>query len=308
MIYTVTYNPAIDYVVHVRQLQAGSTNRSDQEELYFGGKGINVSMVLNELGIDSKALGFVAGFTGAAIENEVRQRGIAADFIRLDEGCSRINIKIKSEMETELNAQGPVISESAQQKLLNQIETLQDGDTLVLAGSIPCSMPDDTYEKALSRLAGKQVQTIVDTAGSLLLHVLPYRPFLIKPNLQELAELFGVTLDSRAEIAHYAAKLQEQGAKNVLVSMAGSGALLLDEYGKIHFCPGCRGTVRNSVGAGDSMVAGFLAGFLERGDYSYALQLGSAAGGATAFSEGLAERKLIYRMLRQLQEYSAGGS
>lgn len=305
MIYTVTYNPAVDYVVHIRQLQAGSTNRADREELYFGGKGINVSMVLNELGVDSKALGFVAGFTGAAIENEVKQRGIAADFIHLDEGCSRINIKIKSNVETELNAQGPVISEAAQHKLLNQIESLQDGDTLVLAGSIPGSMPEDTYERAFSRLAGKQVRTVVDTAGSLLLHVLRYRPFLIKPNLQELEELFGVTLDSRAEIAHYAAKLQEQGAQNVLVSLAGSGALLLDEYGKIHFCPGCRGIVRNSVGAGDSMVAGFLAGFLERGDYSYALQLGSAAGGATAFSEGLAQRELIDHMLRQLQGDSA---
>ncbi len=299
MIYTVTFNPAIDYIVHTGTMQVGQVNRSQGEELYFGGKGINVSFVLHELGLPSKALGFVAGFTGAAIEAGIQEQGIATDFVHLDSGFSRINVKIKSGEETELNGQGPNISEAAVAELFEKLNQLQDGDVLILAGSIPNTMPADSYEKILAHLSDKNIKVVVDATKDLLLKVLPYHPFLIKPNNHELGELFGVTLHSIEEIATYAKKLQEMGAKNVLISMAGDGALLIDETGKQHVCGVCKGTVKNSVGAGDSMVAGFVAGSMH-GDYEAALKLGTAAGGATAFSEGLAQRAEIERLLQQL--------
>ena len=299
MIYTVTFNPAIDYIVHTGTMQVGQVNRSQGEELYFGGKGINVSFVLHELGLPSKALGFVAGFTGAAIEAGIQEQGIATDFVHLDSGFSRINVKIKSGEETELNGQGPNISEAAVAELFEKLNQLQDGDILILAGSIPNTMPADSYEKILAHLSDKKIKVVVDAMKDLLLKVLPYHPFLIKPNNHELGELFGVTLHSIEEIATYAKKLQEMGAQNVLISMAGDGALLIDETGKQHVCGVCKGTVKNSVGAGDSMVAGFVAGSMH-GDYEAALKLGTAAGGATAFSEGLAQRAEIERLLQQL--------
>lgn len=299
MIYTVTFNPAIDYIVHTGTMQVGQVNRSQGEELYFGGKGINVSFVLHELGLPSKALGFVAGFTGAAIEAGIQEQGIATDFVHLDSGFSRINVKIKSGEETELNGQGPNISEAAVAELFEKLNQLQDGDVLILAGSIPNTMPADSYEKILAHLSDKKIKVVVDATKDLLLKVLPYHPFLIKPNNHELGELFGVTLHSIEEIATYAKKLQEMGAQNVLISMAGDGALLIDETGKQHVCGVCKGTVKNSVGAGDSMVAGFVAGSMY-GDYEAALKLGTAAGGATAFSEGLAQRAEIERLLQQL--------
>lgn len=299
MIYTVTFNPAIDYIVHTGTMQVGQVNRSQGEELYFGGKGINVSFVLHELGLPSKALGFVAGFTGAAIEAGIQEQGIATDFVHLDSGFSRINVKIKSGEETELNGQGPNISEAAVAELFEKLNQLQDGDILILAGSIPNTMPADSYEKILAYLSDKKIKVVVDATKDLLLKVLPYHPFLIKPNNHELGELFGVTLHSIEEIATYAKKLQEMGAQNVLISMAGDGALLIDETGKQHVCGVCKGTVKNSVGAGDSMVAGFVVGSMH-GDYEAALKLGTAAGGATAFSEGLAQRAEIERLLQQL--------
>lgn len=299
MIYTVTFNPAIDYIVHTGTMQVGQVNRSQGEELYFGGKGINVSFVLHELGLPSKALGFVAGFTGAAIEAGIQEQGIATDFVHLDSGFSRINVKIKSGEETELNGQGPNISEAAVAELFEKLNQLQDGDILILAGSIPNTMSADSYEKILAHLSDKNIKVVVDATKDLLLKVLPYHPFLIKPNNHELGELFGVTLHSIEEIAIYAKKLQEMGAQNVLISMAGDGALLIDETGKQHVCGVCKGTVKNSVGAGDSMVAGFVAGSMH-GDYEAALKLGTAAGGATAFSEGLAQRAEIERLLQQL--------
>lgn len=299
MIYTITFNPAIDYIVHTGTMQVGQVNRSQGEELYFGGKGINVSFVLHELGLPSKALGFVAGFTGAAIEAGIQEQGIATDFVHLDSGFSRINVKIKSGEETELNGQGPNISEAAVAELFEKLNQLQDGDVLILAGSIPNTMPADSYEKILAHLSDKNIKVVVDATKDLLLKVLPYHPFLIKPNNHELGELFGVTLHSIEEIATYAKKLQEMGAQNVLISMAGDGALLIDETGKQHVCGVCKGTVKNSVGAGDSMVAGFVAGSMH-GDYEAALKLGTAAGGATAFSEGLAQRAEIERLLQQL--------
>lgn len=300
MIYTVTFNPAIDYVVHADDMQVGAVNRSRQEEVYFGGKGINVSVVLHELGLASKALGFVAGFTGEAIEQGLRVDGIETDFIHLEKGFSRINVKIKSGEETELNGQGPEIPEDKLRQLFDQLEQVQDGDTIILAGSIPASLPADVYEQILRHLSGKQVRAVVDATRDLLVNVLKYKPFLIKPNNFELGEIFGVPLkDDVDEIVRYAGKLQEMGARNVLVSMAGDGAVLLDENGGVHACGVCKGTVKNSVGAGDSMVAGFVAG-CETGDYDYALKLGTATGGATAFSEGLAKKELIAELLQQL--------
>lgn len=297
MIYTVTFNPAIDYVVHVDKMALGKLNRSAAEQMYIGGKGINVSIVLARLGVPSRALGFVAGFTGKAIEDGAAEAGIETDFVHLESGCSRINLKIKAAEETEVNGQGPRIPESALTQLFTKLGQLQDGDTLVLAGSIPASLPGDMYEQILARLAGKRIRAVVDAAGELLLNVIKYKPFLIKPNDQELGELFGTELKTEAEIIARAQKLQEMGAVNVLVSMAHRGAVLLDERGAVHRCGVCKGQVRNSVGAGDSMVAGFLAG-LESGGPEYALKLGTAAGGATAFAEGLAERDMIYELLK----------
>lgn len=299
MVYTVTFNPAVDYIVHTKELIPGATNRSDSEEIYFGGKGINVSIVLSELGVKSKALGFAAGFTGEAIEKGVAEKGIDAEFVHLSEGFSRINVKIKSGEETELNGQGPKITDEAIAELFAKLDGIQDGDTLVLAGSIPSSLPADIYERILERLSGKKIRAVVDATKDLLLNVLKYRPFLIKPNNFELGEIFGAEMKSTEDIVKYAGKLKEMGARNVLVSMAGDGAVLLDENGQTHVCGVCRGRVKNSVGAGDSMVAGFIAG-CEKGDYEYALKLGTASGGATAFSEGLAEKEKIFELLEQL--------
>lgn len=300
MIYTVTFNPAIDYVVHTDEMRIGYVNRSKSEEIYFGGKGINVSIVLSELGIKSKALGFVAGFTGEAIEKGISEKGIETDFVHLEKGFSRINVKIKSGDETELNGQGPEIGDKALDELFAKLDKLEDGDTIVLAGSIPNTLPSDIYEKILERLSDRNIRAVVDATKDLLMNVLKYKPFLIKPNNHELGEMFGVTLTSNEEIAQYAHRLKEMGARNVLVSMAGDGALLLDENGRTHICGVCKGIVKNSVGAGDSMVAGFIAG-LQNGDYDYALRLGTAAGGATAFSEGLASKDEISTLLKQLR-------
>lgn len=299
MVYTVTFNPAIDYIVHTSEMKLGATNRSDKEEMYFGGKGINVSIVLRELGISSKALGFTAGFTGEAIEKGLADMGIDTDFVRLQKGNSRINVKIKSSEETELNGQGPDIDDKAISALFEKLDNISDGDTLILAGSIPSSLPSDIYQRILERLSSKKIKVVVDATKNLLLNVLKYKPFLVKPNNHELGEMFGVTLKTDEDIEKYARKLQDMGALNVLVSMAGDGAMLIDEYGKMHRCGVCKGKVKNSVGAGDSMVAGFTAGSLQ-GDYEYALKLGTAAGGATAFSDGLATKEKIAELLKTL--------
>ena len=298
MIYTVTFNPAIDYVMFLDSIKTGCVNRSSSENIFFGGKGINVSMVLRELGVGSTALGFTAGFTGKAIEDAVRENGIASDFVRLKSGCSRINVKIKSGEETEINSQGPAIDDEALAELFAKTDKLAEGDTIILAGSIPSSLPSDIYERICARLDGRGVRVIVDASGELLRNVLRYHPFLIKPNNFELGELFGAEIDTAESAAEYAAKLQEMGAVNVLVSMAEKGAELLDGEGKVHTCGVCSGTVKNSVGAGDSMLAGFVAG-LENG-YDSALRLGTAAGGATTFSEGLASGDFIRELYEKL--------
>jgi len=299
MIYTVTFNPAIDYVIRTGEVKLGSVNRAASEEIFFGGKGINVSAVLAELGVSSKALGFIAGFTGEAIEQGVKDMGIDADFVKLREGNSRINIKLKAAEETEINGQGPHIGKEDLGQLFSKLDKLKGGDTLILAGSIPNSLPPDIYEKILASLSGRDIMFAVDATGKLLLNVLKYRPFLIKPNSHELGELFGTEIVTDEDVVRYSEKLREMGARNVLVSMAEKGALLLDEKGGLHRCGACRGELKNSVGAGDSMLAGFVAGIAD-GDYSFALKLGTACGGATVFSDGLAKRSLIDELMKQL--------
>lgn len=299
MVYTVTFNPAIDYVVHINDIRVGATNHSDREEMYFGGKGINVSVVLKELGVNSKALGFVAGFTGEAIEKGLKDLKVDTDFVHLKTGNSRINVKLKSLEETEINGQGPHIDDESVTLLFQKLDALTDGDTLILAGSIPSSLPADIYEKILERLSGKKIRVIVDATKDLLLNVLKFKPFLVKPNNHELGDMFGVTLQTDEEIEKYARKLQDMGAVNVLISMAGDGSMLIDETGKMHRMGVCKGKVKNSVGAGDSMVAGFTAG-IQSGDYEYALKLATAAGGATAFSDGLATKDKITKLFNTL--------
>ncbi len=301
MIYTVTFNPAIDYIVRMsNDLACGMTNRSDSEECYFGGKGINVSTILKNLGVDNTALGFVAGFTGEAIERSVNERGIKADFIKLPAGISRINVKIKGAEETEINAQGPSIPKECLDALFDRIGKLSDGDIIILAGSVPSTLPGDVYEKILELLKDKKIDTVVDATKDLLKNVLKYHPFLIKPNNHELGEMFDTVIRTEDDIIKYAKKLQEMGARNVLISMAGDGALLITEEGNLFRAGVPKGTVRNSVGAGDSMVAGFMAGFLQTGKYEEALKMGTAAGSATAFSDDLATGEAIKQLYATL--------
>lgn len=296
MIYTVTFNPSLDYIVSVSDFKLGLTNRTDSELLLPGGKGINVSTVLQNLGIANTALGFTAGFVGEEVRKEVEQLGVKAEFISLDEGVSRINLKLKSIDGTEINGQGPKIPREAVDALMTQLDRLGADDTLVLAGSIPASMPDDIYQKIMERLDGRNVRIVVDATKDLLLNVLGHHPFLIKPNNHELGDIFGVKLSEREEVVPYAKKLQEKGAVNVLVSMAGKGAVLLAEDGSVYAAEAPKGTLKNGVGAGDSMVAGFLAGYGESGDYEHAFRMGLAAGSASAFSEQLATKDEIEKV------------
>lgn len=300
MIYTVTFNPAVDYVVHTDEMKTGMTNRSTKEEVYFGGKGINVSVILNELGVKSRALGFVAGFTGDAVEKGIADQGIETDFIHLKSGLTRINVKIKADDETELNCSGPDIDEESVNILFEKLDKLEKGDILILAGSIPKSLPADIYARILEKMSAKGVSAAVDATGKLLLNVLEYKPFVVKPNNFELGDMFGVELHGKDEVIEYAKKLRSMGAVNVLVSMAGDGAVLVDENDQVHVCGVCSGTVKNSVGAGDSMLAGFIAGYSEKHDYGCALKLGTAAGGATAFSDGLASGSYIRELFETL--------
>lgn len=296
MIYTVTFNPAIDYVIGMNELSLGSVNRADVERLNVGGKGINVSVLLSNLGVGNCALGFIAGFTGDAIEQGLKRIGVTTSFIRLKEGASRINVKIKASEETEINGRGPDIPDEAIKELFEMIDKIEDGDYLVLAGSIPATMPDDIYEKIMERVQDKDVKVVVDATKNLLLNVVKYRPFLVKPNKQELAQMFDVVIENESDVIRYGKKLKQMGARNVLVSMAGDGAILIDENGDCIKNVPVKGKVLNSVGAGDSMVAGFIAGYIESGDYSYALKLGSAAGSATAFSYGIATKEDIEKV------------
>ena len=298
MIYTVTFNPSLDYIVSVEDFKLGITNRTSSELMLPGGKGINVSTVLGNLGIENTALGFAAGFTGEEIIRQVEHMGIRSDFIMVPDGISRINLKLKSIDGTEIN--GSEISEAAVAELMEKLEVLGEEDVLVLAGSIPSSMPDDIYRRILKRLQGRGVTAVVDATKDLLLNVLEYRPFLVKPNNHELGEIFQVELWDRKSVVSYARKLQEMGAQNVMVSMAGEGAVLAAQDGTVYETPAPEGTLVNGVGAGDSMVAGFLAGWMEKQDFRHAFYMGVSAGSASAFSERLATREEIKHIYVQM--------
>lgn len=301
MIYTVTFNPSLDYIVSMDSFELGKTNRTTGERIFPGGKGINVSIVLSNLGIKNTALGFTAGFTGEQIEKETQRMGLVTDFIRVDNGFSRINVKLKDYDGTEINGMGPDITQEAVEKLYGQLAGLKEGDVLVLAGSSPKCLPDSIYRDIMEKLQDKGVLFVVDASNDLLVNVLEYKPFLIKPNNHELEEIFHVTLKAREEVVPYAKKLKEMGAVNVLVSMSGQGAVLVDEGGEVYMLPAPEGTLVNAVGAGDSMVAGFLAGWTEKRDYEHAFRMGISAGSASAFSEFLATKEEVEEVFASLE-------
>ena len=300
MIYTVTFNPSLDYIVSVDDFKLGLTNRTSSELILPGGKGTNVSTVLKNLGLESTALGFVAGFTGNEIVKRLNDMGIKSDFISIENGISRINLKLKSIDGTEINGAGPDISEEKVNELMDKLNQLKEGDVLVLAGSIPSSMSDNIYRDIMADLKDRGVMIVVDATKDLLLNVLEYHPFLIKPNNHELGEIFNVKLTTREEVIPYGRKLQEKGARNVLVSMAGEGAVLIAEDGQVFDAPAPKGKLINGVGAGDSMVAGFVAGWIEKQDYEYAFHMGVASGSASAFSENLATKEEIINVYNQV--------
>ncbi|MDE7478961.1 MAG: 1-phosphofructokinase [Lachnospiraceae bacterium] len=304
MIYTVTFNPSLDYIVSMNGFEMGMTNRTTGEQMLPGGKGINVSIVLSNLGIENTALGFTAGFTGNQIEQEVQKIGLLTDFIHIDKGFSRINVKLKDYDGTEINGMGPDIEQKHVDELFGKLDQLKADDVLILAGSIPKSLPDSIYSDILDRLQKKGVLFVVDATKDLLLNVLQYKPFLIKPNNHELGEIFQVTLNTREDVVPYAKKMQEKGARNVLVSMAGQGAVLVDETGAVHMLAAPKGKLVNAVGAGDSMVAGFVAGWTQKQDYEHAFRMGISAGSASAFSELLATRQEIEQVYASLENYT----
>ena len=300
MVYTVTFNPALDYVMNVEKLSTDDINRTESEELYYGGKGINVSAILSRLNIPTVALGFTAGFTGKKLKEMLDDDGIKNDFTELNRGFTRINVKVKFGKELDINANGPEITADKIKELFLKLKKLNDGDYLVLAGSVPASLPDDLYSKILEELSGKNINIVVDTTGNQLLNVLKYKPFLIKPNHHELGEIFGQEMDTTEKITEYAKKLQEMGAVNVLVSRGGDGAVLVDGNGTVHPAAAVEGTLVNSVGCGDSMVAGFIAGYITNKSYSEALKLSVASSSATAFSKELAKADEIYKIYKNL--------
>ncbi len=300
MIYTVTFNPSLDYIVTVDHFRCGIVNRTKEELLFPGGKGINVSMVLRNLGHDNTALGFLAGFTGQELRRLLEEKRITTDFIPVQKGMSRINVKLRSDEESEINGQGPAVSDADIQKLYDKLDVLQDGDILVMAGSIPDVMPRSMYMDIMKHLQKKQLKIVVDATGDLLVNVLQYHPFLIKPNHHELGEIFHTEIESKDDVVIYAKKMQEMGARNVLVSMAGAGAVLVSEDGGVYRSEAPKGTVVNSVGAGDSMVAGFLAGYLETGNYENAFRMGVCTGSASAFTEELANREQVETLLHEM--------
>ena len=300
MIYTVTFNPSLDYIVSVDDFKLGMTNRTSSEQMLAGGKGINVSIVLKNLGLENTAYGFIAGFTGDEISKRLDRAGVNADFIKADSGISRINLKLKTIDGTEINGAGPDISKGNIESLMSRLARLKAGDVLVLAGSIPSCIPDDIYMNIMRMLDGRKVMIVVDATSSLLMNVLKYKPFLIKPNQDELGDIFGVTLSTREEVIPYALKLKEMGAVNVLISMGGKGAVLVADDNKVYMAEAPKGTLKNSVGAGDSMVAGFITGWLEEKDYAHAFCMGIAAGSASAFSENLATKEEVMQVLKQV--------
>ncbi len=300
MIYTVTFNPSIDYICRAEHFKAGQINRTTYEKFLPGGKGINVSIVLKNLGMESRALGFVAGFTGKEIQNALDQYGVENQMIEVSEGLSRINVKMKSDEETEINGQGPKIHREDIQKLFKQLDALTKDDLLVISGSVPNTLPSDIYEQIMERLSSKEIPIVVDAEKDLLKKVLKYHPFLIKPNNHELSEFFHKKIESKRDCLFYAKKLQDLGARNVYVSMAASGAVFLSEEGISYQADAPKGKLINSVGAGDSSVAGFLSAYLKTGDYRFAFYQGVCAGSASAFSEDLASEKEVNQLMKAM--------
>ncbi len=301
MVYTITFNPAIDYIARVANLELGRTNRTTEELMHPGGKGINVAIVLKHLDIPTKALAFVGGFTGNALIEMLQEQNLPIDFIHC-QGNTRINVKIKEKIETEINGQGIVIEQQELKTLYTKLQCLQEGDCLILSGSIPKGMSNTLYADIMQQLKGKNIEIVVDATGELLCNTLKYGPFLIKPNIQEMEELFNVTIKKNEDIAYYAKKLQEKGARNIIVSMGGDGALMLTEKGELLTCTAPKGQVIDTVGADDSMVAGFIAGYMQTKNYKKALQLAVATGSATAYSVWLAEKELIYQLKNEIEE------
>ena len=301
MIYTVTFNPSLDYIVSVDDFKLGMTNRTSSEQMLAGGKGINVSIVLKNLGLENTAYGFIAGFTGDEISRRLDRAGVNADFIKADSGISRINLKLKSIDGTEINGAGPDISKKNIESLLDRLEGLKAGDVLVLAGSIPACIPDDIYMNIMRMLDDRKVRIVVDATSSLLMNVLKYKPFLIKPNQDELGDIFGVTLSTKESVIPYAERLKEMGAVNVLISMGGKGAVLVADDNKVYMAEAPKGTLKNSVGAGDSMGAGFIAGWLKEHNYEDAFKMGIAAGSASAFSDNLATMHEVDSLVSRIE-------
>ena len=300
VIYTVTFNPSLDYIVSVKDFRSGMTNRTSSELMLAGGKGINVSIVLGNLGIKSTALGFIAGFTGDEIVRRLHNGGINSEFIKINDGISRINIKLKSIDGTEINGQGPHIDSSHIEQLMNRLRRLESGDVLVLAGSIPAGISDNIYKDIMDMLKDKGVQIVVDATSRLLTNVLEYNPFFIKPNQHELGDIFNVTLNTQEEVIPYALELKKMGAVNVCVSMGGKGAILVADDGNVYKAKAPDGILKNSVGAGDSLVAGFLSGWIEKKDYEYAFRKGVATGSASAFSENFATKEEVEAIYKTL--------
>ncbi len=308
MIYTITFNPALDYTVQVEKFEIGKINRTKSENILAGGKGLNVSIILKRLGIENTALSFIAGFTGKELERKIRQYNIKTEFIETNRGYTRINVKISSleknsliqESETALNGNGPEITENDIEKLLQKIQNINSNDIVILSGNIPKCINENIYEIICKELDGNNVKFVVDASQKLLMNCLKYKPFFIKPNKEELEETFNTKIETKEEIIIYAKKLQEKGAQNVLISLGGDGAILLTEKNEVYYSNTPKGQVINTVGAGDSMVAGFVAGYLKKKDYKEALKLGIASGSATAFSAGLAMNEEINGLLKQI--------
>lgn len=300
MIYTITFNPALDYISKVDNFEIGKINRTKEEKILPGGKGLNVSTVLKNLGFQSTALGFIAGFTGKELKTEIEKYGIQTDFIEVKEGITRINVKISSNVETALNGNGPIITEEDIEKLLEQISGFNNEDIVILAGNIPKGIKNNIYEIICSKLEKNGVTFVVDSTKELLINVLKYKPFLIKPNKEELEETFKEKIETNEDIVKHAEKLQDMGARNVLISLGGDGAILITETKEVYYSKAPKGKVLNTVGSGDSMVAGFIAGYQKNRDYNEAFKMGIAAGSASAFSMNLATLPEVESLLKEI--------
>lgn len=300
MIYTITLNPALDYIMEIEEFENGKINRAKSDKIFPGGKGINVSIVLNNLGLKSTTLGFIGGFTGEELKRQMEEQGIQTDFIKLKRGKTRINVKINSKKETELNSRGPEISKEEAQKLLEKVDNIQTEDIVVIAGNIPDGIDKNIYETICAKLQEKKVTFIVDTTGEKLINILKYKPFLIKPNRKELEETFKTKIKTNREIIEHAKKLQMMGAQNVLISLGRNGAILVTKHNKVFISNAPKGKKVNTVGSGDSMVAGFISGYKKNKDYEEALKMSIATGSASAFSEGLATKDKVDILLKKI--------